>query len=95
MLILFALILRGVTFAFREQVADPRWRRLWDGGLFVGSLLPTVLLGVTFANLFRGLPYDADGHFQGSLLTLLNPYGLAGGSSLCSSSACTELCGWR
>ncbi|MEJ5328771.1 MAG: cytochrome d ubiquinol oxidase subunit II [Desulfobaccales bacterium] len=79
MFILFALILRGVTFAFRDQVEDPRWRRLWDTCLFVGSLLPALLLGVAFANLFRGLPYDAEGHFQGTLFTLLNPYGLAGG----------------
>ncbi|MCL6622692.1 MAG: cytochrome d ubiquinol oxidase subunit II [Syntrophobacterales bacterium] len=79
MLILFALIFRGVTFAFRDQSEDPRWRRLWDTCLFWGSLLPALLFGVAFANLFRGLPYDAEGHFQGTLLTLLNPYGLAGG----------------
>ncbi len=79
MLILFALILRGVTFAFRDEVEDPRWRRLWDGCLFVGSLLPALLLGVAFANIFQGIPLDKDGIYQGTLFTLLNPYGLAGG----------------
>jgi cytochrome d ubiquinol oxidase subunit II len=79
MLILFALILRGVSFAFRDQVDSPRWRRLWDTALFLGSFLPALLFGVAFANLFQGLPIDADGIFQGNLLTLLNPYGLAGG----------------
>ncbi|MGA9754596.1 MAG: cytochrome d ubiquinol oxidase subunit II [Desulfobaccales bacterium] len=79
MLILFALILRGVSLAFRGEVDDPRWRRLWDTGLFLGSFLPALLFGVAFANLFKGIPIDAEGIFQGNLLTLLNPYGLAGG----------------
>jgi cytochrome d ubiquinol oxidase subunit II len=79
MLILFALIIRGVSLAFRGEVDDPRWRRLWDTGLFLGSFLPALLFGVAFANLFKGLPIDAAGVFQGNLLTLLNPYGLAGG----------------
>ena len=79
MLILFALILRGVSIAFRDQVDDPRWRRLWDTGFSLGSFLPALLLGVAFANLFKGLPIDAEGIYQGTLFTLLNPYGLAGG----------------
>jgi cytochrome d ubiquinol oxidase subunit II len=79
MLILFALIFRGVSFAFRGEVDSPRWRALWDGCLTVGSFLPALLLGVAFANIFRGLPIDAAGIYQGNLLTLLNPYGLAGG----------------
>jgi cytochrome d ubiquinol oxidase subunit II len=79
MLILFALILRGVSLAFRGEVDDSRWRRLWDTGLFLGSFLPALLFGVAFANLFKGLPIDAEGIYQGNLLTLLNPYGLAGG----------------
>jgi cytochrome d ubiquinol oxidase subunit II len=79
MLILFALILRGVSIAFRGQVNDPRWRRLWDMGFFLGSFLPALLLGVAFANLFKGIPIDAEGIYHGTLFTLLNPYGLAGG----------------
>jgi cytochrome d ubiquinol oxidase subunit II len=79
MLILFALILRGVSFAFREAVASPAWRRLWDYCLIFGSFLPALLFGVAFANLFQGIPIDAAGVFQGNLLTLINPYGVAGG----------------
>ena len=79
MLILFALIVRGVSFEFRSKVEDPRWRKIWDGCIFVGSLLPGVLFGVAFANIFQGLPIDRNGLLQGNLLTLLNPYGLLGG----------------
>ncbi len=79
MLILFALIFRGVTFAFRSALDSPGWRKLWDACLVIGSFLPGLLLGVAFANIFRGLPIDQDGIYQGTLFTLLNPYGLAGG----------------
>jgi cytochrome d ubiquinol oxidase subunit II len=79
MLLLFALILRGVVFEFRSKVDSAAWRRTWDACLVVGSFLPALLLGVAFANIFMGLPLDADGIFHGNLLTLLNPYGLVGG----------------
>jgi len=79
MIILFALIFRGVSFEFRHQVEDPRWHKLWDTCFFIGSLLPPILLGTAFANIFRGVPIDQTGALQGSLLTLLNPYGLLGG----------------
>jgi len=79
MLILFALILRGVAFEFRGQVESAAWRKLWDTCLVVGSFVPALLLGVAFANLFRGIPIDENGIYQGTLFTLLNPYGLLGG----------------
>ena len=79
MLILFALILRGVTFAFRGKIDDPKWRLAWDVCLVLGSFLPALLFGVAFANIFKGLPIDGEGIFQGNLFTLLNPYGLTGG----------------
>jgi cytochrome d ubiquinol oxidase subunit II len=79
MLLLFALILRGISFEFRSKVDSPGWRAVWDTTLVIGSFLPALLLGVAFANIFMGLPLDAHGIMQGNLLTLLNPYGLLGG----------------
>lgn len=79
MLLLFALIVRGVSLEFRHQVDSPAWRRVWDWGATIGSFLPALILGVAFANIFMGLPLDQNGVFQGSFLTLFNPYGLAGG----------------
>jgi cytochrome d ubiquinol oxidase subunit II len=79
MLVLFALIIRGVSFEFRSKVESAGWRKLWDGCLFVGSLAPAILLGVAFANIFRGIPIDQKGIYHGTLFTLLNPYGLLGG----------------
>lgn len=79
LLLLLALVVRGVTFEFRSKMESPRWRALWDGAHAVTSFLPGLLLGVAFANIFRGLPLDAEGVNQAGLLQLLNPYGLAGG----------------
>jgi cytochrome bd ubiquinol oxidase subunit II len=81
MLLLFALILRGVAFEFRNKEDSRAWRRLWDGCLVVGSVVPSLLLGVAFANLFAGIPIDGQGVFHGDLLTFLNPYGLVGGAT--------------
>jgi cytochrome d ubiquinol oxidase subunit II len=79
MLILFALILRGVSFEFRNKVDSDGWRKIWDICIFIGSAAPALLFGVAFANIFRGIPIDQNGVYQGSLFTLLNPYGLLGG----------------
>lgn len=80
MLILFALIFRGVSFEFRSKVAHPLWRKIWDTSIFIGSFLPALLFGVAFANIFQGIPFDQAGVYHGTLLTLLNPYGLLGGA---------------
>ncbi len=78
-LLLFALIVRGVSFEFRSKVESVAWRKTWDICHAVGSFLPALLLGVAFANIFRGLPLDETGFSQAGLFGLLNPYGLAGG----------------
>jgi len=79
LLLLFALILRGVSFEFRGKIDSPSWRRIWDTCLFIGSFLPALLLGVAFANIFKGISFDGNGVYYGSLLSLLNSYGLIGG----------------
>ncbi len=80
MLILFALIMRGAGLALRSEVDTPSQRSFWDGFFIIGSFGAAILLGVVFANLFKGIPIDGAGVFQGNLLTLMNPYGLLGGA---------------
>ncbi len=79
MLILFALILRGVAFEFRGKIDKKSWRNIWDISIFAGSLAPAVLFGITFANIFKGLPIEQSGVSQGSFFDLLNFYGIIGG----------------
>jgi len=78
-LLLLALIVRGVAFEFRSKDENPRWRATWDWAIFIGSLVPALLLGVTFANLVRGVPIDANMNYVGTFFDLLNPYALLGG----------------
>jgi cytochrome d ubiquinol oxidase subunit II len=79
MLILFALILRGVSLHFRGKIDTPAWKMVWDGLIFIGSFVPALLFGVAFANIFQGIPFDGAGLYHGNTLKLLNPYGLLGG----------------
>jgi cytochrome bd ubiquinol oxidase subunit II len=83
LLILLALIVRGVAFEFRSKKSSPTWRKRWDIAITVSSFLPALLWGVAFANIVAGVPMElnpAGGSlFTGNLFTLLNPYGLLGG----------------
>jgi cytochrome bd ubiquinol oxidase subunit II len=78
-LLLVALILRGVSFEFHSKVANQKWHSLWDWSAFTGSLVASLLLGVAFANLAKGVPIDGNMTYTGTLWTLLNPYGVIGG----------------
>jgi cytochrome d ubiquinol oxidase subunit II len=78
LIILFALIVRGVSFEFRGKAESGGWKRGWDAAILLASLIPTLLFGVAFGNIFQGLPMDEAG-YHGSLFTLLNPYGVLTG----------------
>lgn len=66
-LILLALIIRGVAFEFRGKLDSRTWRSRWDAAIVVGSALPSLLWGVAFGNLIHGL--DATALFQKIELT--------------------------
>ncbi|PZU44758.1 MAG: cytochrome d ubiquinol oxidase subunit II [Microbacterium sp.] len=76
LLILLALIARGVSFEYRHQRDDIKWKRRFDWMIVVGSAVPALLWGVAVGNIVQGVPIDADKNFTGTLFTLLNPYGL-------------------
>ncbi len=78
-LMLVALIARGLGFEFRSKVDSRLWRSLWDWMIFAGSLLPALLWGVTVGNLMRGFAIETDMNYYGGLLPLLNPYALLAG----------------
>lgn len=79
-LVLLTLILRPAGFKYRSKVADARWRTFWDWALVAGGVVPSLVFGVAFGNLFLGVPFsfDDDLRFKPaiSLLSLLNPFAL-------------------
>jgi len=79
LLILVALIVRGVAFEYRGKKDDAAWRSRWDWAITIGSLVPALLWGVAFANIVRGVPIDEAGTYTGGFFYLLNPYALLGG----------------
>ncbi len=78
-LILIALIVRVCAFEWRPKINSDAWRAGWDRVFVFGSVVPSLMWGVAFGNLVRGVPIDADMNFTGTLFTLLNPYALLTG----------------
>jgi cytochrome d ubiquinol oxidase subunit II len=79
LLLLVALIARGVSIEFRGKREGDRWRRTWAAATTGGSLLAPLLIGVALGNLLHGVPIAADQEFSGTLADLLNAYSLFSG----------------
>ena len=62
LLILVALIVRGVAFEYRGKIDSQQWRDRWDVAIIVGSAVPALLWGVAFANIVRGVDINASHH---------------------------------
>jgi cytochrome d ubiquinol oxidase subunit II len=79
-LVLATLILRPVGFKYRSKMESPRWRSFWDYSLFAGGIVPALVFGVAFGNLFEGVPFGFDSDLRMNstitLLSLLNPFAL-------------------
>ncbi|MBC9935156.1 MULTISPECIES: cytochrome d ubiquinol oxidase subunit II [unclassified Leucobacter] len=86
LLILVALIVRGVSFEYRHQGKGARWTGWFDRAIVFGSFLPPLLWGTAFASLLQGVPIEKMDNggwlFTGTLLDLLTPYALLGGVTL-------------
>lgn len=84
LLVLFALILRPVGFKFRSKVSNPLWRQIWDAVLFIGGLVPALVFGAAFGNLFLGIPFSLERTlritYDGGFLNLLSPFALLCGT---------------
>ena len=79
LLILVALIVRGIGLEYRGKVDSAVWRRRMDVLIVAGSALPALLWGVAFTNIVRGVPIDAQMEYVGGFWNLLNPVALLGG----------------
>src|SRR5271165_3049937 len=57
-IVLLALMVRGVSFEYTRKSDDQRWRRAWRWGLTIGSALIPFLLGVAMGDMLYGLPIN-------------------------------------
>ncbi|MCB2412029.1 cytochrome d ubiquinol oxidase subunit II [Demequina sp. TTPB684] len=79
LLILLALIVRAVAIEYRAKINDENWRNRWTLAIVVSSWVPSILWGVAFANIVRGVPIDETFTYTGGFFNLLNPFALLGG----------------
>ncbi len=73
MIVLWLLVLRGVSVELRNHIDVGVWRALLDGVFGVASLLLTIFFGAALANVLRGVPLNADGYFFLPLWTNWQP----------------------
>jgi cytochrome bd ubiquinol oxidase subunit II len=74
LLLLFFLIVRVVSFEWREKSESPRWRSVWLWANTIGSTGIALLWGLGLANLIHGLPLDSNGDYDGGLVDLFSAY---------------------
>ena len=86
-LVIAAIIVRGVAIEYRSKRPEHRWRQGWDIAIATSSALLPLLFGVFWAGMLHGLPLNADGDFVGrSLWSFINGYSLLGGLTLLTFS---------
>src|SRR5262249_48825269 len=61
MIVLWLLILRGISIELRNHIDNPVWRPFWDKVFGASSAVLTLLFGVALGNVVRGVPIDSNG----------------------------------
>jgi cytochrome d ubiquinol oxidase subunit II len=79
LLVLVALIVRGLSFEWQRKFDDPRWRTFWRVGLTVTSALIPFLLGLALGDLLHGLPINSNHVYTGGFWHLFTPFGVWSG----------------
>ena len=78
-MVVWTLMLRGISIEFRSHVGSGMWRAFWDFVFSFASMLLPVLLGAALGNIVRGVPLDETGYFNIPLFTSFttrNPVGI-------------------
>ena len=80
LLLLWSMIVRPLGFEYRSKMPSEQWRGMWDWALMVSGLLPMVVFGAAFGNLFMGAPFhfswNLTSTYTGSFLALFNPFAI-------------------
>ncbi|UCF36763.1 MAG: cytochrome d ubiquinol oxidase subunit II, partial [Acidobacteriota bacterium] len=63
MIVLWLLILRGVSIELRNHIDTPIWKPFWDAVFFGASTLLAAFFGAALGNVIRGVPLEPSGFF--------------------------------
>ncbi|WP_321475481.1 cytochrome d ubiquinol oxidase subunit II [uncultured Paludibaculum sp.] len=77
-LVLWTLVMRGISLEFRGHIDDRMWRSFWDFGIAVSNTLLAVLFGAALGNVIRGMPLGADAELSLPLFTHFGVQGSVG-----------------
>jgi len=77
-LILWCLILRGISLEVGGHINDRLWQGYWDFNFVVSNFLLAILFGAAAGNVARGVPLDAQGNFSMAFFTNFNVRGHVG-----------------
>src|SRR6266480_1121468 len=77
-LILWCLILRGISIEVGGHINDRLWQAFWDFMFSFGNFLLAILFGAAAGNVVRGVPLDANGNFSMAFFTNFNVRGYVG-----------------
>ena len=73
-IVLWLLIIRGLSIELRGHINDPMWASFWDAMFFIGSALLAIFFGAALGNVVRGVPLDESGNFFQPLWTNFSPF---------------------
>jgi cytochrome d ubiquinol oxidase subunit II len=82
LLLLFFLIVRVVSFEWRNKSDNPRWRGAWMWANAGGSVGIALVWGIAFANLIQGVALDSEHNYTGNLADLFTGYTVFAGLAL-------------
>ena len=78
MLVLWGLILRGISIEVAGHINNRLWQGFWDFVFMFSNFLLAILFGAAAGNLERGVPVDVQGNFSMAFFTDFKPYGNVG-----------------
>jgi cytochrome d ubiquinol oxidase subunit II len=79
LLVLFFLIIRVLSFEWRNKGASSRWRAVWMWANTIGSFGAPLIWGIALSALLYGVPLDSNGDFTGTFWDLFRPYTVLAG----------------
>lgn len=77
-LILWGLILRGISIEVGGHINDRLWQAFWDVVFVFSNFLLAILFGAAAGNVARGVPVDAQGNFSMAFFTNFRVTGYVG-----------------